>query len=452
MDGTGQIVDTVDNIRIPPQMGPVEFMRRLRRDQLSILSPEVYSRPLIYNRFLFLHSYFLNRPEYIEHVLVTNAGNYVKSHIMQRILGPLVGKGLLTSEGDFWRRQRRIAAPAFHHKRIAGFVAAMAASTAVWSASWPERRAFDLSEALMGVTLEIIAKTMFSADVGGKVQDVRRLLGAVMDHAKPGALDMFGFPEILPRRTPKAYRQAVAELDDLVEGFVAPRRADGQDRGDLLSMLLAARDPETGEGMTPRQLRDEVMTIFLAGHETTSNALTWTWYLLAQYPEVAARLEAEVDRVLEGRAPGYDDLAKLTYARMVIEEAMRLYPPAHSISRTALKADRLGEVPVPAGAVITISPHTTHRNPTLWPDPERFDPERFAPERSAGRHRFAYLPFGGGPRICIGNGFAMAEALTILAVIAQKWRLALAPGHKVEPVGLITLRPATGMWVTAERR
>ncbi len=180
-------------------------------------------------------------------------------------------------------------------------------------------------------------------------------------------------------------------------------------------------------------MRDEVMTIFLAGHETTSNALTWTWYLLAQHPDVTARLEDEVDRVLDGRAPTYDDLAKLTYARMVVEESMRLYPPAHSISRTALHADRLGEVPIPAGAVITISPHTTHRNPTLWPEPERFDPERFLPDRSVGRHRFAYLPFGGGPRICIGNGFAMAETLTILATVTQRWRISLAPDRAVKP-------------------
>ncbi|HEY1721002.1 MAG TPA: cytochrome P450 [Magnetospirillaceae bacterium] len=452
MDGSSGTVDPVSTITIPPQMGPIEFMRRLRRDQLSVLSPEVYSRPLIYNRFLFLRSYFVNKPEYIEHILVTNAANYVKSHIMRRLLEPLVGKGLLTSEGDFWRRQRRIAAPAFHHKRIAGFVATMATSSAAWADTWPEGRAFDLSEALMGVTLEIIAKTMFSANVSGVVQDVRRLLGTVMEYAKPGVLDMFGFPEIMPRRVPKAYRDAVAELDALIEGFVAPRRADEQDRGDLLSMLLAARDPETGEGMTPTQLRDEVMTIFLAGHETTSNALTWTWYLLAQHPDVAARLEAEVDQALQGRVPAYEDLAKLPYARMVVEEAIRLYPPAHSISRTALHDDILGRTRIPAGSMITISPHTTHRNPTLWPDPERFDPERFAPGNGADRHRFAYLPFGGGPRICIGNSFAITEALTILAATAQRWRIALVPERPVEPVGLITLRPASGLWVTAKRR
>ena len=456
MDASGErpASDTIrrPDMRIERRMGPIEFMRRLRRDQLSVLSPEVYERPLIYNRFLFLHSYFLNRPDLIEHVLVTNAGNYVKSHLMQRMLRPLVGNGLLTSEGDFWRRQRRIAAPAFHHKRIAGFVATMATTAAAWVDRWRDGAPFDLSEAMMGTTLEIIARTMFSADVSGAVHAVRNLSGAVMDNAKPGFLDMFGFPEFLPRPVPRAYRAAVAELDTIIEGFVAPRRADGQDRGDLLSMLLAARDPETGEGMTPTQLRDEVVTIFVAGHETTSNAMAWTGYLLAQHPEVAARVEAEVDAVLGGRPPTHDQLAALRYCRMVIEEAMRLYPPAHTISRTAVGPDRIGGVDIPAGAVITISPHATHRNPTLWPDPERFDPERFAPERGAGRHRFAYLPFGGGPRICIGNGFAMAEALVILATVAQRWRLALEAGRPVEPVALITLRPATGIWMRATRR
>jgi cytochrome P450 len=204
--------------------------------------------------------------------------------------------------------------------------------------------------------------------------------------------------------------------------------------------------------MSPVQLRDEVTTILMAGHETTANALAWTWFLLARHPEIETKLHAEIDAVLGGRAPASADLPQLAYTRRVIEESMRLYPSAHTISRTAVGPDQFGDVPVPAGAAITISTYVTHRNPTLWPDPERFDPDRFTPERVAARHRFAYLPFGGGPRICIGNGFAMTEALAIVATVAQRWRLRLAPGHSVEPIGLITLRPASGVWVTAERR
>jgi len=452
VDGSGGTIDTVENTRIRRQFGPIEFVRRIRSDQLSILTPEIFARPLIHTRLLFLHSFFVNKPEYIEQVLLTNAENYTKSHFHRRILGPSLGHGLLTSEGDFWRRQRRIAAPAFHHRRVAEFVEAMTGCTSAMIGGWSEGVPFDAAEAMMALTLEIIARTMFSADVSGVVADVRRLLSVVMDYAKPGVLDLFGFPEFVPRRVPRPYRDAVRELDALIEGIVAPRRAGAVDRGDLLSMLLAARDPETGERMSPVQLRDEVTTILMAGHETTANALAWTWFLLARHPEIEAKLHAEIDSVLDGRLPVSADLPQLAYTRQVIEESMRLYPPAHTISRTAAGPDRLGDVPVPAGAAITISTYVTHRNPTLWPDPDRFDPDRFTPERVAARHRFAYLPFGGGPRICIGNGFAMTEALAIVATVAQRWRLRLAPGHSVEPIGLITLRPATGVWVIAERR
>jgi cytochrome P450 len=452
MDGAGSRIDTVENTRIAPQWGPVEFVRRLRRDQLSVLTPEIFARPLIYSRILFLHSFFLNKPDYVEQVLLTNAGNYLKSHFTQRMLAPVLGKGLLLSEGDFWRRQRRIAAPAFHYKRVARFVDTMAASATAMAGRWTEAKVFDVSESMMAVTLEIIARTMFSADVSGAVADVRRLLDVVMEEAKPGVLDLFGMPEFLPRRFPRAYRRAIVELNALIDGIIAPRQADLEDRGDLLSMLMAARDPETGEGMSPRQLRDETMTVIMAGHETTANALVWTWYLLAQHPDAEARLHAEIDRVLGDRPVTFADLAQLTYTRQVIEESMRLYPPAHTIARTAIAEDHFGAVRVPAGSAITVSPYVLHRNPNLWPDPERFDPDRFSPEQSATRHRFAYIPFGGGPRICIGNVFAIAEAQAIVATVAQRWRLRLAPGRKVEPIGLITLRPASGVWMTAERR
>jgi cytochrome P450 len=269
---------------------------------------------------------------------------------------------------------------------------------------------------------------------------------------RPGVLDLLGFPEWLPRRQPAAYRRAIAEFEALVSRIVSERRADGIDRGDLLSLLLAARDPETGMGMSDQQLRDEILTIFAAGHETTATALSWIWYLLAQHPEAEARLHEELDSVLGGRPPSFADLARLTWTRMIIEEAMRLYPPVHTIARTALGEDRIGGVRVPAGAIMSINIYVTHRNPKLWPQPERFDPTRFAPAEVAQRHRFAYLPFGGGPRICIGNGFAIAEAQVIIATIAQRYRVRLAPGHIVQPVGLVTLRAKSGIWVTLEPR
>jgi cytochrome P450 len=440
----------IENTNVAPRFGRIEFLRRVREDQLSILTPELFSQNIAYSRILFLHSFLINKPEYIEHVLLTNQRNYRKSDFLRRILGPLLGDGLLISEGEFWRRQRRIAAPAFHAKRIAEFVTAMTSCTATTLAGWRSMTGpFDIAAEMLALTLDIVARTMFSTDVGGEIASLRRLTDIVVA-LRPSTLDLLGLPEWIPRRQPAAYRRAIAEFEALVSRLLAERRADGRDRGDLLSMLLAARDPETGEGMSDRQLRDEILTILLAGHETVANALTWTWYLLARHPEAEARLHEELDRVLGGRLPSFADLAELEWTRMVIEEAMRLYPPAHTISRTAIGEDWIGGVRVPPGAAITISAYLTHRNPNLWRNPERFEPERFAPGAVAQRHRFAYLPFGGGPRICIGNGLAIVEAKAIVATIAQRYRVRLAPGQVVEPIGLVTLRAKNGVRVTLE--
>lgn len=442
----------VEDTYFPPQFGAIEFFRRVRTDQLALLPPEVFSRNLVHSRFLFLHSFLVNKPEYIEHVLLTNHANYVKSRFLRRMLGPLLGNGLLISEGRFWQRQRRIAAPAFHHKSIANFVATMADCTETMLQSWRAKtQPFDVTREMMALTLNIIARTMFSTDVSAEVETTRRLVDTVVA-VPPSMIDVLGLPEWLPRRQPKALRQAIVAFDSLVARLIAERRVDGGDRGDLLSMLLSARDPATGEHMSDKQLRDEILTILLAGHETTANALSWTWYLLAQHPDAEARLHEEVDRLLGGRIPTHVDLAALKWTRMVIEEAMRLYPPAHAVSRDAVGEDRIGGVRIPPGAVITISMWVTHRNPNLWRDPERFDPERFAPEAVARRHRFAYLPFGGGPRVCIGSSFALAEAQTVVAAVAQRYRLRLAPGHDVTPIGLITLRAKNGICVTLEPR
>jgi cytochrome P450 len=299
-----------ENTYLAPRFGLLGFLRRVREDQLSTLGPELFGRNIIYNRLLFLHSFLINKPEYIEHVLLTNHANYGKSHFIRRILGPILGEGLLISEGELWRRQRRIAAPAFHNKRIAEFVDTFAACTQSTLARWRTvTEPFDIAAEMMGLTLDIVARTMFSADVSGEVDTVRRLMDIVVA-TPPSVLDLLGFPEWLPRSVPRANRRAIAAFEALVARFLAERRADGIDRGDLLSMLLAARDPETGNGMTDKQLRDEILTIFLAGHETTANALSWIWYLLAQHPEAEARLHDELDRVLGGRAPTYADLAE----------------------------------------------------------------------------------------------------------------------------------------------
>jgi cytochrome P450 len=435
-----------------PRLGWLEFLRKVKEDQLSVLAPELFGQDILYNRILFLHTFLINKPEYIEHVLLTHQRNYRKSDFLRSILGPLLGEGLLISEGEFWRRQRRIAAPGFHARRVAELVTAMTACTDATLARWDRTAGpFDMAAEMLGLTLDIVARTMFSTDVGGEVASLRRLTDVVV-RLRPSTLDLLGLPGWIPRPQPAVYRRAIAEFEALVARFLAERRADGRDRGDLLSMLLAARDPESGEGMSDKQLRDEIITILLAGHETVANALTWTWYLLALHPQAEARMHQELDRVLGGRAPTFADLAELEWTRMVIDEAMRLYPPAHTISRTAIGEDCIGGMRVPAGAAVTINIFVTHRNPNLWEEPERFAPERFAPDAAARRHRFSYLPFGGGPRICIGNGLALVEAKAILATIAQRYRVRLVPGHPVEPIGLVTLRAKSGVQVTLEPR
>ncbi|HUI95003.1 MAG TPA: cytochrome P450 [Xanthobacteraceae bacterium] len=442
----------VEDTYLPRRFGLFEMLRRVRTDQLTTLVPEMFGRNLIHSRMLFLHSFLVNKPEYIEHVLLTNQANYAKSHFLRNMLGPLLGEGLLISEGEFWRRERRIAAPAFHSRRIAEFVATMASCTEAMLARWrTAAQPFDVAGEMMALTLDIICRTMFSTDVSDDTAAVRRLMDIVV-RMPVSMLDLFGLPQWLPRGKTAPLRHAIVAFDTLVARFLAERRADPAERNDLLAMLLAARDPETGEGMSDKQLRDEVLTIFMAGHETTANALAWVWFLLAQHPDAEARLHDELDRVLGGRMPGFADLAALKWTRMVIEEALRLFPPAHAIARRAIDEDRIGSVRIPRGASISISMYVTHRNPNIWPQPERFDPERFAPEAVARRHRFAYLPFGGGPRVCIGNAFAIAEAQVIVAAVAQRYRARLAPGRAVEPVGLLTLRPKNGVWVTLEPR
>jgi cytochrome P450 len=311
---------------------------------------------------------------------------------------------------------------------------------------------FDIASEMTGLTLDIITRTMFSTDITAQVSRLRQLVEIVLQQTRPSVIDLMGLPTWVPRPSSKTRARAMAELDKMVAQILQSRRRAADQRSDLLSLLLAARDEETGEGLTDQQLRDEIMTIFLAGHETTANALAFTWYLLASHPDVEARLQQELVTVLNGRPPEHADIARLRYTRMVFEETLRLYPPAYQIGRMAVAPDVIGGVTVPKGAFVTVYPYVTHRNPALWTDPDRFDPERFAPENAAGRHRFAYLPFGGGPRICIGQGFAVTEAVAIIALVAQRFRFTLDPGHTVQPIGLFTLRAKDGVWVTAAPR
>ncbi len=410
--------------------------------------------PICYTRLLGKRIYFVNDAEFVKRILLDNVANYPKSVTYRNNLRPFLGDGLLISEGDFWKRQRRLAQPAFHLRRLKVLAEAMAGASTRMAADWEHGRVIDVMSSMNAVTMDIVARTLFGADVSGdigKVYDAMTVLGEETGRIRPTAF--FELPEFITRPRRRSFASAVATLDGIVNRIVADRRASGETRDDLLSMLLEARDEETDQCMTDRQLRDELVTLFLAGHETTAIALTWTFHLLAQTPRVEALLQAEVDEVLgERAAPTFDDLERLPYARMVAEEAMRLYPPAYVFSRRAAGEDQLGPYRMPAGAHIVISPYALHRRPDYWPEPDGFWPERFAPGARTDRPRMAYLPFGGGQRICIGNSFAMMEHAIVLAAVVRRWRLEAIPGREVKTEPRITLRPRGGLPMRLLRR
>ena len=412
--------------------------------------------PVVGFRYLNRSSILLDHPDHIRHVLRANNRNYVKSKNYEPVK-LVVGKGLLASEGDFWRRQRRLVQPAFHRRRIAGLASLMVAETEGMLERWtslPYGRGepFDVHKEMTRLTLTIVSKALFGADVEGKVGRIsaaQAFLNGYVD-SRIGALPRL--PHWVPTPKNARYRRAMADLDGVVYSLIDERRKHSRDKGDLISMLLEARDEETGEGMGEKQLRDEVMTLLIAGNETTAVALSWAWWLLGKHPEAEAKLHGELDEVLSGRAPTFEDLPKLSYTRMLLQEAMRLYPPGWIVSRRNLKDDEIGSYRVPAGTTVLISPYVTHRNPDHWERPEVFDPERFSSERSADRPEFAYLPFGGGPRKCIGEHFAMTEGVLIMATVAKRYSLGLVPGHPVTPEPLVTLRPKRGILVILRER
>jgi cytochrome P450 len=435
----------------------LRFLRVLRDSSIATYRREAYTADILERKLLWRTSFFVNEPGAIKHVLLDNAANYHKTEVTRRLLEPGLGRGLLTSEGETWRRHRRIMSPSFDHRSILGYSPIMTEVAEKLLAEWdalPERSEVDVAAAMMHATLIIISRTMFSSDSDDIVDIVERDVGRYQREVRPGLIELLGLPAWLSRLGPARRGMRIfTEFDRVIDRLLAEReRADGTRPKDLLARLVAARDVETGRGMTAQEVRNQVVTIFMAGHETTALALTWTWYLLSQHPAARTKLESELAQVLAGRTPGHDDLGNLPWTRMVIEESMRLYPPAHTLSREAIGEDEVLGRRIPAGAQILIVPWLLHRNPKLWEHPERFEPERFAPERALLRHRFAYIPFGAGPRICIGAAFAMAEAMLILATIAQRYRLRLAPGFAVEPQGLITLRPRNGMRMLLERR
>jgi cytochrome P450 len=434
-----------------------QFLRTIRDNALASHNPEAFDEDIIARRVLWRHTFIVNEPNAIRYVLLDNADNYFKSEVSRRLLEPGLGRGLFTAEGETWRRHRRIMAPAFDPRSVTGYAPIMTEVTQALLAKWdamPDGTVIDVAAAMMHATLHIISRAMFSSDSDEIVDIVESGVNRYQTTVRPHLLDLLHAPLWLTRLVSGRHAERIFdEFDKKVDRLLTERgRKPDAEPKDLLARLIAARDSETGGGMTPKEVRDQVVTIFMAGHETTSQALSWTWYLLSQHPAAEAKLHDELAAALQGRAPRYEDIAGLRYTRMVIEESMRLYPPAHTFSRQPIAADEILGHRIPAGAEVLIVPWLLHRKPSLWENPERFDPERFAPERAAARPRFAYIPFGAGPRICIGAVFAMTEAVLMLATIAQRYRLDLKPDHPVEPQGLITLRPRYGLRMTLHRR
>jgi cytochrome P450 len=430
----------------------VGVLPELRRDPLALLTrlAREYG-DVVHFRAGPIDVHLVTDPAGVQHVLQDNNRNYGKQTRGFQKLRLVLGQGLLTSEGDFWRRQRRIAQPGFHKEKIRRFADQMTRATERMLERWAAREPtaagepLDVAHEMMLLTLGIVGETLLSLDTTEESERVGAAVTVTLEHIQRRMFAMFPFVDTLPLPGNRRFRAAVRYMDHLVFKLIEDRRASGADPDDLLSMLMHARDDQSGEGMSSRQLRDEVMTIFAAGHETTANALAWTFHLLSLNPAVARRLRAELRQVLDGRPPRYDDLAQLPFAAAVIQEALRLYPPAWVISRSAIGDDVVGGYDVRAGSIVVVSPYITHRREQSWPNPEGFDPERFMGERSSGQHRFDYFPFGGGPRQCIGNGFALMEAQLVLAAVAQRFELDALPGRAPVAEPLVTLRPRGGM-------
>lgn len=429
-------------------------MRRWQKDPLGYMEElvQTYGDAVHYRFFLNWHGYLFCHPEHNRHILQDNNHNYTKQpHPSYVMLEPLVGTGLLTNDGEDWLRQRRLIQPVFHRRRIAQFGSIMVDATERMLEKW--RRLvggdalLDVDKEMTRLTLEIVGRSLFGIDLTAEAETVGQAFTSVNRQLSEMSAQPFAMIALRMSFLPaiRRLRANIGALDQVVERVIADRRNGEETRDDLLGMLMAARDADTGEVMNDKQLRDEVMTLLLAGHETTANALSWTFYLLSQYPEAAGRLQKEVQEVLGQRPVTVDDLSDLVYTRMVIEESMRLFPPAWAIGRWAVETDVVGGYSVPANTPVMLSPYMTHRHPAFWPDPTRFDPERFTADVVAERPRYAYIPFGGGPRQCIGNDFALTEARLVLATIAQNYRLKLASNHPVEVEPLITLRPRFGL-------
>ena len=436
-----------------PKGSPIlGVMPEFNRDSLAFITRCRSYGDVVRARFFYVTAYFLYDPDHIEYILSTNARNFIKSmSVRSNFFHRLIGNGLLTSEGDFWRRQRRLAQPAFHRQRISSYGDVMVEYTERMMSHWQEGEIHDVHRDMMRLTLEIVAKTLFNADVSGDADRVGRILAEIVKPFASQATLKWILDNRLPTPAHRRFHRLAREIDDIVYRIIEARRESGRDEGDLLSMLLQAQD-EDGSQMTDQQLRDEVMTLFLAGHETTALTLSWAWYLLGRNPEVAAKFHAELDEVLGDRLPTVADLPRLQFTEMIAKESMRLYPPAYGVGRQAIDDCEIGGYHIPGGSQIFAFSWVLHREAKYFADPESFRPDRWTDELTNRLPKYAYFPFGGGPRICIGNYFAMMEIVLVLATIGRRFRLALTDARPVGILPAMSLRPLSPIQVSVTQR
>ena len=446
-------------IGVPPERAPglIRSLLKPADNQFEVLPRIAYEQPIWEVKNILGRVLVVSEPAGVKRVLLDNVVNYPKTEMETHVLGQMLGEGLLVSQGEKWKSHRRLMAPSFDFRSLVSYAPEMVRQAGIMASSWSalgDGATIDVAGEMTKLTLQVISRTMFSADGEQLGELVDHTLRRVTDNLDFNVLDML--PLVGPPRMKRKLariRAGFGPMDATMQKLIRSRESSAGQARDLLDRLIAARDGETGVKLTDEEVRDEVVIIFLAGHDTTALALTYTWYLLSQHPHVEAKLHEEIDRVLGGRAPVHDDLANLAYTRMVIEESMRLYPPAPGLSnRAVLEDDEISGVKVKKGSQVAIIPWVIHRHRTLWDDPERFDPGRFSPERSKGRHRFAYLPFGGGPRVCIGNALAMNEAQLLLATLAQRFRLSLVPGQNIVLQHRVTMRPRDGIKMVLSSR
>jgi cytochrome P450 len=436
---------------VRPWLGVLPHFRKDPANYLLTIARE--HGDLAYMRLGPQHAFVVSHPDWIRDILITHQSNFTKSRMLERAK-VLLGDGLLTSEGEFHTSQRRLVQPAFHRDRLLRYSADMVACAERAGERWSSGAELDMHREMTRLTLAIVGRTLFSADVSSDADEIGRAMTQIFELFDTLLLPFSDWIQKLPIPPVRRFEKARDKLDQIIYGLIAQRRASGQDTGDLLSMMLLAQDDEANSGkarqMTDKQVRDEALTLLIAGHETTANALTWTWYLLSQNLEAEARMHKELERVLAGRIPTFDDVTRLPYTTGVFAESLRLYPPAWAIGRRAREEYSIGDYTIPPKSILLMSPWVVHRDPRWWPEPECFRPERWSPDAAEKRPKFAYFPFGGGARVCIGERFAWAEGVLVLATLAQRWQMRLVPGHPVATQAVITLRPKHGMKMTLQ--